>query len=417
MNVVVVGAGIAGLVAAIKLRRAGCEVTLLTKGIGGLQLSQGTVDVLGYAPERVLRPFEELTAYAQANPDHPYARIGVDAVREGVALLRELVGEDVLVGDGEANLHLPTAVGAIRPTAVAQPSMVAGNVKDGDRVVIVGPRELKDFHPSLIAANLARTELPTGGRIEARAASFSLPARGTEADSSALNYARALDTPAYRATFAAAVAPLVQGDEIVGLPAVLGLRDAGAWRDLERRIGRPLFEIPLAPPSVPGMRLNERLTTLAKEERVRLVMNAPVHGLEVADDRVTGVTYEVAGGERTMPADAILYAAGGFESGAMTLDSHNHIAEKLFGLPVWGADAEGLLEARFWDHDQELFRVGLAVDDSMRVLRPGGEPLYPNLVAAGSALAGAIRWSEKSGEGTALGSAVRAAHTITKEMR
>ena len=51
MNVVVIGAGLAGLVAAIRLREAGAEVSLLTKGIGGLQLSQGTVDVLGYSPD------------------------------------------------------------------------------------------------------------------------------------------------------------------------------------------------------------------------------------------------------------------------------------------------------------------------------------------------------------------------------
>ena len=32
---------------AIRLREAGHQVTLMSKGIGGLQLSQGSIDVLG----------------------------------------------------------------------------------------------------------------------------------------------------------------------------------------------------------------------------------------------------------------------------------------------------------------------------------------------------------------------------------
>ena len=49
MSSTVIGAGIAGLTAAIRLREAGHQVTLMSKGIGGLQLSQGSIDVLGYA--------------------------------------------------------------------------------------------------------------------------------------------------------------------------------------------------------------------------------------------------------------------------------------------------------------------------------------------------------------------------------
>ena len=39
-------------------------------------------------------------------------------------------------------------------------------------------------------------------------------------------------------------------------------------------------------------------------------------------------------------------------------------------------------------------------------------PLWPSLRAAGGVLAGAVRWSEKSGEGIALGSAWAAASSM-----
>ena len=43
-------------------------MTLVTFGVGGLQLSHGGFDVLGYAPERVDRPFDVLDDFIAANP-------------------------------------------------------------------------------------------------------------------------------------------------------------------------------------------------------------------------------------------------------------------------------------------------------------------------------------------------------------
>ncbi|MDO5535552.1 MAG: FAD-binding protein, partial [Propionibacteriaceae bacterium] len=119
-DVVVIGAGIAGLTAALRLARAGRAVTLVSFGTGGLVLGQGTVDVLGYAPDRVRRPLDALAGWVADHPDHPYATLGPDAVRDGVAFLADAVGPDLLVGDPEQNVWLPTAVGAVRPTCLVQ---------------------------------------------------------------------------------------------------------------------------------------------------------------------------------------------------------------------------------------------------------------------------------------------------------
>ena len=73
-----------------------------------------------------------------------------------------------------------------------------------------------------------------------------------------------------------------------------------------------------------------------------------------------------------------------------------------------------MLTGEFWA-DQSLFTVGLGVDESMRVLGRSGDAPHENLLAAGSVLAGATRWSEKSGEGIAAGSAFRATQTVLGE--
>ena len=166
-DAIVVGAGLAGLSAALRLAKAGKSVTLVAKGPGGLGLSQGTVDILGYTPERVTAP---LDALGKLSADHPYAQLGADAVAASVAWLRDELGPELLAGDPASNVHLPTAIGAIRPTALAQPSMLAGNITGGRRYAVVGVRQLKDFQADLIAGNLARSSAPDGGTVSARAA-------------------------------------------------------------------------------------------------------------------------------------------------------------------------------------------------------------------------------------------------------
>lgn len=406
-HVVVIGSGLAGLTAAHRLMAGGARVTLVTKGLGGLQLSQGTIDVLGYAPGRVERPLESL---ASLPAEHPYRTIGAEAVATALGYLTDVVGDDLLAGEAAQNVWLPTAVGAVRPTALAQPSMLGGQCVRGARFVIVGPKQLKDFHPALIAGNLARTDLPDGGRLDARPASFDLPGRDHEVDSSGLTYARALDDPAFRARFAAAVKPLVEPGESVGLPGILGLKDRNAWRALQDLIGHPIFEIPLPPPSVPGMRLNETLTNGLKAARARFILGSKVVGFAADGDVLRSVTLGEAGRQVVIAADAFVLAAGGFESGALDMDSYGVVTDTIFGLPLVGLDAP-LIHGDYWGAAQPVFAAGVAVDSSMRVL-DGDRVVYANLRAAGGVLAGAQRWQELSGDGIAAASAVIAADSI-----
>ena len=80
--------------------------------------------------------------------------------------------------------------------------------------------------------------------------------------------------------------------EIVGLPAVLGLKDANAWRDVAERLGHQVFEIPLPPPSIPGMRLNEALTARATAAGVRLVPGVRTITFRAADGRIAAVSID-----------------------------------------------------------------------------------------------------------------------------
>ena len=412
-DAVVVGAGLAGLTAAVRLAEDGARVLVLAKGVGGTHLSPVTIDVLGYDPERVERPLEALGRLLEARPDHPYALVGPDGVRAAVAWFKDRFADGPLApyaytGDVEDNMLLPTAVGALRPSAVVPETIAGGDLRAGDEVCVVGFRAMKDFHPLLLADNLNRS-----GRISARGLELDLTPEG-RADVNALGFARALDDPAFRGRLAIRLLSRVYPGERVALPAVLGIRDPhGAWADLQDRLGHPVFEVPTLPPSVPGMRVFATLRERLRRAGGRLVLNNVVTGAEHARGRVTAVRARVGLRDAVYGADWVVLATGGFASGGLELDSRWVAREAALGLPVTGVPPRGSdrFRPRYFD-SHPMGRAGVAVDADQRPVDAGGAEVFENVLVAGASVAGAEPWREKSGDGLSLATGHRAAGLI-----
>jgi len=76
-DVLVIGGGISGALAAAYLAGKGRKVGVLKKGGGATAMSSGLLDVLGYVDEELIRnPKEAVRSLAEESPDHPYGLIG-----------------------------------------------------------------------------------------------------------------------------------------------------------------------------------------------------------------------------------------------------------------------------------------------------------------------------------------------------
>jgi glycerol-3-phosphate dehydrogenase subunit B len=407
---VVVGAGLAGLAAGIRLAQGGAAVTVVAKGSGGLHLSPGTIDVLGYAPDRVEAPADAMAGFLADRPEHPYARLTPGPLAEALRWFPGVAPALRYGGDPSRNMLLPTAVGAARPTALAPASVAAGDLGGGGaRLAVVGLRSLKDFFPALISENLPRAD----GGVEARPLELGWSARPGRADVAGPVHARALDDPGERRRLADELRPRLEPGETVAMPALVGMaRAAEAWDDLQDLLGTAVAEIPTVPPCVPGMRLQRALLDALRAAGGRLVLGVAAVGVEGTGGEATAVRVEQAARVRALPADAVVLATGGFASGGIELDSRGALRETVAGLPVRGpGEDEAPLSPRHFD-PQPLLRAGLAVDERMRPVDGDGAPAWANLHAAGGLVAGAEPWREKSGEGICLAGAVAAASAI-----
>jgi glycerol-3-phosphate dehydrogenase subunit B len=397
-QVVVAGIGLAGLGAAVRLAEEGERVLVLAKGVGATHLGPCTIDVLGYADgKRVEKPGE---AIGRMGDGHPYALVGRDGVAAAIDWFKAGLP---YVGGLEENMLLPTAVGALKPSAVVPESMAAGDLRgDGGEVCVVGFRGLKDFHAPLLADNLGRAG------IEARAFELDLVPE-PRADVNSLGFARGFDDPAFRADVAAQLTGRLGAEERVAFPAVLGIAEA-RWTELGERLARPVFEVPTLPPSVPGMRVFAALRERLRRAGGRVILNATVTGAEREGGRVTAVRANVGLREVTHPADWVVLATGGFASGGIELDSRWRARETAFDLPVSGVPEDERFRPGYFE-EQPMARAGVAVG---RDLRPEG---WDNVLVAGATLAGAEPWREKSGDGISLSTGHRAAELILAASR
>ncbi len=225
-------------------------------------------------------------------------------------------------------------MGVLRPSAMVPSTMAGGEASGLGNVAIVSVPALREFHPALCAANLSAAGIPSRG--------ISLQLTMERADMSPTGMARHFDDPRWRGHFCAQLLPMLRGDEHVGLPAMLGLRDpVAAVADLEQRLGRKVFEIPTLPPSVPGIRRYEILRAALRAASGRLVLGAEVISHERSGTRVTSVATHAAGRDLTYVADWYVLASGGFASGAIELDSQWVTHERVLDLALRGVPDAG----------------------------------------------------------------------------
>jgi glycerol-3-phosphate dehydrogenase subunit B len=405
-DTVVIGAGLAGLTTALRLADEGQRVLVIARGVGSMHLAPATIDVLGFADDRVDSPAQALPEFADARPGHPYARLSAEPIAAAVDWFKARLPVFEYQGGLDENFLLPTAVGVAKPSAVVPQTMVGGDLRTAGRFVFVD-LGLKDFYPAYLADNLGR-----GPGVSARAVALERP---REDYGGSLGLARRFDDPAFRDAVVRELAGRVESDERVGFPAVLGVGNAGeVWRELETRLERPVFEVATLPPSVSGIRLFEAMTDALRQAGGRLLIGSAVVGTETENGRVEGVVVQAAARPATYQARSFVLASGGLAAGGIQVDSHGKIREAVFDLALTGlpaANGRPPFLPSYLD-EQPLDRVGVAVDDRLRPTEADGRPRYENLHAVGATLAGAVPWREASGNGLSLATGYAAAGAI-----
>ncbi|WP_188979859.1 glycerol-3-phosphate dehydrogenase subunit GlpB [Halocalculus aciditolerans] len=404
------------MTAALAAARDGASVRLLSHTENTLRQASGLIDVLGYTPDGVgplPDPFDALSALPDA---HPYTAVGEGGVRDALALFDDVTGATYEGGHTARNALVPTFGGRVKPTARYPASTAAGLASREADALLVGFESLPDFDAPLAADRLAAAGVP----FDARGVTVSFPG-DLRADAAVTRYARALDAdeetddaPA-RAALATAVAAHLDGESRVGFPAILGDEHAADVRaTLEGVLAVDVFEIPTAPPSLPGLRLEDTFHDALRDAGVTIETGNPVVGFDATDDRLTAVHVDHLGTERAYGADAVVLATGGLIGKGVETDRAG-VREPIFDCHVPAPDDryDWFRDDAFGDHP--FARFGVRTDDALRPLDETGTVEFENLYAAGSVLGGYDFAAEKSGSGVSLATGYAAGRGAANE--
>jgi glycerol-3-phosphate dehydrogenase subunit B len=458
VDVLVVGGGVAGLLAALRARRDGCAVLVVARAGGGTPSWSGAVDVAddrvdvtpapgGTGGRDALDRGGPLAAgvarMVERLPRHPYARAGaVDDVAADVdaslRFLQEATAELGWVRRPDGHNHvLATAAGTVKRAALVPASqhLDVAALPDDAIVGVVEWRDLAGFNAAPVAAMLQWV----GGLSTRGLRTVPVPVPRVFAATSVFPtttaFARHLDLADHRARAAAALRGVVTAlpvrpTHLLTPPAwSRAPLDAAAVAALDEAVGVPTRELLGLPPSVPGGRLVASLRRACAAAGV-VVVDGVVAGIDggghpAATSPRAGrralATLHVAGAPRTVAAGAVVLAGGRFLGGGIVRE---HVArEPLFGLPVFVEGEElgdrfvGGLVADTVDGAHPLFRAGLLVDAALRPLGADRHPPFAHVFAAGAIVGGWDPARDGGAMGTSVWMGVRAGAAAAAEAR
>jgi glycerol-3-phosphate dehydrogenase subunit B len=293
-DVVVVGAGLAGLTASDAAARHNLKVALVTTGPGSFVLGPGWLKA-------------EDIARVSSEPE----------LKKAIAFFceRSQLAGCSFAGDIAAARFLPTVLGDLQRVAFAPISLWNSAPREGTSTAIVGVRGLSSFDENFMADRLNERARALGSSCTYVGRQISLtPNLGIPVTT--LRIAASFDRdPAFRAELIDALGSAASGFTHILVPGMLGIHSSDQQlAQFEHDLGCSVGEMPTLPPSVPGLRVFHRLESHLRKSGVELYRGFPVQKLELHDGSCTQVHVDSPGHTMILPGESVVLATGQYSA-------------------------------------------------------------------------------------------------------
>lgn len=408
-DVIVIGGGLSGMIAAARCIDKGKSVTLLTLGAGTLTIGGGIIDVLGYSPDGKAVDSPKI-GLEKINENHPYSKIGVANIIKSIDYFKKLCADGGYEYLGNINelRWLPTSAGTMKPSCLIPKTMDSDFIFNNDTILVLGFRQLKDFYPKLLVSNLEN--LPD--LSEKKFITHNIdPDIADERDVINLDIARWLDTEKGIISFINQLKNIVKPGFTVLLPPILGTNPN--YRVLERLksdLQCNFVEVASLPPCITGFRLHTLLIKYLKDKGVRILEQSYVTKSVIKGNKCKSVIVGGFGREKEFSADSFILANGGLYGGGLYAEP-GKVIEPIFNLPVNAPSDHELWTNNllFSNEAQPFAKLGLDVNSQLKPIDVKGDVILDNIYIVGRNLSGSDFSFEKSGNGVAIASGFTAA--------
>lgn len=420
-EVIVIGGGLAGLLAAARAADENLDVVVVDKGSGASYQSSGVIDVMGCPPggNITLSPLEGVAQTVKCSPFHPYSIASsdgnvIDVIKNATGYLVDMVSSHgvKLEGSLERNIVLFNTIGSFKVTCFCQSTMSKGALDklEGAKLLVAGFNGLSGFNAHFCSSGFKHFASKFNVKLrDAVGVSLSLP-NLREINLTFIELARMMDKDEFREELARKLSSEVaaSGASHVALPTLGLKRPHENMKTIEEETGAEVFELVSPPPSVPAQRLMKTLEDRVAEKGVKVLRGYKAVGFEKEGKLVRSIIIE--SGDKRFPARARVYilATGKFIGGGL-VEEEDKVREAVFNLPLYDERGEPLRGRKiprllakhpFPREGHPLMGCGVKVNAHMRPMA-GSDVAYDNLFIAGSLISGYNYVREKSGMGVA----------------
>lgn len=384
-DVVIIGAGVSGLTAGAILAERGFKVALATRGEPTACLSTGCIDLCSRY-DNPLRGIKNLPE------KHPYHLLPAETIPDAVNHFKEAMHKTGFpyTGSSDKNRWIITALGTPKTSCLVPSTMEAAPQATEESLHIITFKELKDFYPGYIMSRRKN-------------AGFSVYDAGV---STTMSIASRFEEKGFFEKFIIWLEKQNIVEDKIAFPAVLGMESAhDIVNTISALTGKPVFEIPTIPPSMPGRRLYNALKKDFRTKGGVIYWAWPVTGIEKTRHLIEAVTTPSEGRPNSLSARAFILSTGSFVGGGLTA-TRDAIVENVFNLPTYVAGPrETWFDNDYFSLNHGIGSVGIAADATMRPVGAAWE----NLFVCGAILAHAEILKNSCGHGLAVATAYVAA--------
>ncbi|MBQ2550518.1 MAG: anaerobic glycerol-3-phosphate dehydrogenase subunit B [Bacteroidales bacterium] len=390
-DTIIIGGGLAGLSAGLRLREKGQEVAIISSGENALHFSSGSFGVLNEG--------------AAVPEGHPYTKLNLSKYLGEVIPFFGKHGVE-LHGDPMKNGWRLTPTGSLKEARffMEETDILGKDEKIGEKALIVNFLGFMDFNTSFIADGLEK--MGTAVRLEALRLSSMDRLRENPSEMRSVNIARVMDSSWNEVV--AEVKKLLKDEDVIILPQVFGLKDTAVIKSIRDSFDVKVMFVGTMPPSVPGIRTQMQLKKAFESAGGTILMGDSVVSAKIDGGKVVSLKTKNLG-DHDLFADTFILATGGYFSKGIAATPEK-VFEPLFGLDVRFSEGR----SSWYDPDfyspQAFMDFGVATDGSFKALKDG-EPIG-NLYAIGSVLGGSGALKLGCGAGVAILSALAVADSI-----
>ncbi len=385
-EVVIIGGGMSGMMAAITLADMGRTVAVVSRGDPVCCLSTGCIDVLAAGND-------PLKGISSLPDNHPYHLVGEDAVKTSLEMFKAVMSEEggAYVGDAHVNRKILTPLGKHKVTCLVPGTMEFADFDSDEYIHVISFNKMKDFYPNYITSNYKN-------------AGCSIFDAGI---STTIGIAERLENRQFLKKFILWLKGLEIPEGRIAIPAVLGMHfTVDVCNEISVELGRKVFEIPTLPPSMPGLRLFGGLRNALLKRGVNLYWGKEIYSVEKSGSQIEAVTLAGAGRSTSVQGNAFILATGSFVSGGLHA-SMDTARETVFNLPVYlPGKRKSWFNDDFFTPGHAIEKSGICVDQSFRPVDTQTE----NLFVCGSILAFSEVMKYSCGHGMAIATGVAAAN-------